>query len=393
MSQPDLLYTSQSQLHAWYHNLLEHLPLSKPKAKVLALFSFALTKARRCTLAIAAQALHQVAKADTLERRFQRFLALGPLDLPACQIALARWTLANWPSGQRIVVLLDETSLQEHLRVMALCLAYKGRALPLCWEVYPSDAVPPPRPTIEALLLRLAQALPEGADVLVQADRGIGCDPQLLRFIDSLGWKYLMRVQGQVRLRLVEPSGAQEVIFAQQILPPSAQQASELRLEEVQAFKKGGWLACVALGLWRPDAKEPWLLLTNCPRVRADAYGLRMWEESAFKDFKSNGWQWQRSRVWDASHAARLWLVMAVGYLLSLSVGAQVLCQEPLRREVTRGRGMRRSVFQVGLRALSRLCYWRCGLGLLERVVLWPTGQAWQEQQLKILLNFKTVVQ
>lgn len=391
MSQPDLVYTTSCQLDAWNQQLLEHLPLSKPKAKALALFSFAMALRKRCTLSDVALALPEAGKADSQERRFQRFLSLGPLKLEACQSALTRWVLQHWPAGERLVLLVDETSLQEHLRVMATAAAYRGRALPLSWQVYASNQVPAPRPCIMELLKRIASELPAGTDVLVQADRGIGCDPELLRFIAGLGWKYLMRVQGQVRLRLAQPGEpAQELIFAQQICPPSAEQASHLSLPEVEAFKKGGWLACRALGLWRPEAKEPWLLVTNCPQVHSEAYGLRMWEEAAFKDFKSNGFQWQRSRVRKPAHAARLWLVMALSYLLALNLGAQTLAKKTLLKQVTRGKGTRRSVFQVGLRALSWLGYWPEALKLLREIRLWPSQSVWSQEQLRIL---KTVVQ
>lgn len=391
MSQPKLVYTCCCQLDAWKQQLLEHLPVSKPKAKALALFSFAMARRKRCTLSEVASALPEAGKADSQERRFQRFLSLGPLDLEACQRALARWVLQHWPVGERLVLLVDETSLQEHLRVMATAAAYRGRALPLSWQVYASNQVPPPRPTIIDLLERIASELPEGTDVLVQADRGIGCDPELLRFIAGLGWKYLMRVQGQVRLRLAPPDeSVQEVIFAQQISPPTAPQASHLSLPEVEAFKTGGWLSCRALGLWRPDAPQPWLLVTNCPQVQSEAYGLRMWEEAAFKDFKSNGFQWQRSRVHQPAHAARLWLVMALSYLLALNLGAQSLAEPALRRQVTRGKATRRSVFQVGLRALSRLGYWPQAMQLLQEICLWPSQRVWSQEQLRIL---KTVVQ
>jgi hypothetical protein len=62
-----------------------------------------------------------------------------------------------------------------------------------------------------------------------------------------------------------------------------------------------------------------------------------MWEELAFRDFKSNGWHWHRSRVWDTAHANRLWLVMALAYAWALSLGTQAAHQRELWREVARG--------------------------------------------------------
>ena len=89
---------------------------------------------------------------------------------------------------------------------------------------------------------------------------------------------------------------------------------------EVQAFKKAGWRRYWALAKWdqshkeprNQGTKEPWLLLTNYPQAEAGWYGMRMWEELGFKDLKSNGWQWQRSRVREPERAERLWLVMAL---------------------------------------------------------------------------------
>jgi hypothetical protein len=39
-------------------------------------------------------------------------------------------------------LLIDETSLQEHLKVMAVGLAYRGRAIPLVWWGYRPEAWP-----------------------------------------------------------------------------------------------------------------------------------------------------------------------------------------------------------------------------------------------------------
>ena len=160
--------------------------------------------------------------------------------------------------------------------------------------------------------------------------------------IQALGWYYLVRVQGQVHLRLAQ---GQEVSFAS--LVSSKGQSWQ---GPVQAFKKAGWLRCWAVGQWRAKHPEPWLLLTNYPPAQGNWYGLRIWEELAFRDFKSTGWQWQRSRVWKPEHANRLWLVMALAYVWMVSLGTRVIRTPKLRRELTRGRAWRRSVFHLGLR-------------------------------------------
>ena len=79
-----------------------------------------------------------------------------------------------------------------------------------------------------------------------------------------------------------------------------------------------------------------------------------MWEELAFKDFKSSGWQWQRSRVWDPEHSNRLWLVMALAYVWVLSLGTQVAHSPYLQAHLSRGKKRRHSFFQLALRFLRR---------------------------------------
>jgi hypothetical protein len=63
-----------------------------------------------------------------------------------------------------------------------------------------------------------------------------------------------------------------------------------------------------------------------------------MWEELAFRDVQSTGWQWQRSHVWDPVPANRLWLAMALAYAWVLSLGTRALGTPAWCRELTRGR-------------------------------------------------------
>lgn len=347
MKQPEILYHWAQEVGKGFGHL------SKPQAFLLAAFSLGLAWAKSCTLTRVAQSLSVLGTLPTVERRLQRFLSNERVDWQQGSVCLARWILP-WvlprpdnPSPRPVVLLVDETALNEYLKVMSVALAYRGRALPLAWWCYPQDQYPLPQVQLIATLLgQVAAALPPQTPVLVEADRGLGCSPGLIQVVVERHWYYLFRVQGLVRLHLQD---GREVTFCQQVPRPG-----RCWSQEVQAFKKAGWLSCRALGYWKVGQEEPWLLLTNWPQATTSEYALRMWEEHAFRDLKSNGFNWQRSRVRQPEHANRLWLIMALAYAWVVSLGTRVLEQAALWRQVAHGAKERISVFQLGLRWLSR---------------------------------------
>ena len=326
--------------------------LTKPQALVLAAFSLGVSLQRSCALHRVAEGLFWLGKPDTVERRLQRWLNNRKFRWKrGCQ-DLSRWIftcLGKLPGPY--VLLVDEVPLQEHLKVMVVALAYQGRALPLAWWAYPQEAMPLGQvKLINTLLSWVAKALPEGAQVLVQADRGIGTSPALIRALEKRHWYFLFRVQGGVRLHLQD---GREVEFARVLQKQGQKWGQPLR-----AFKGAGWLPCRALAWWGRGFKEPWLLVTNCPQAQADDYGYRMWEELAFRDLKSGGFQWHKSKVRDPEHANRLWLVLALAYAWVVSLGELVLEDAQRWQEITRGllehRRHHDSIFSLGLRYLDR---------------------------------------
>jgi hypothetical protein len=323
--------------------------LSKPEASALSAFSLGVARAESCTLSRVAEALPWVGKADTVERRLQRFLDNDKIQLQAGCENLAGWVLSNLIfAGRTLVLLVDETTLAEHLKVMAVSLAYRGRAMPLAWWCYHEEHYPMKQvQLIDTLLGWIAPHIPPGYEVLVQADRGIGTSPALLRCIQQRGWHFLVRVQGTVRIL---PEGQQQSVPFKRLVTRPGQQWSGW----VRAFKKAGWRRCWAIAFWGQGYQEPWLLLTDWQLLQGPAYGWRMWEELGFRDFKSYGWNWQKSHVWDPAHANRLWLVMALAYAWVLSLGTQAAHLLVLRRQVSRGKRLRHSLFVLGLRVLHR---------------------------------------
>jgi hypothetical protein len=72
--------------------------------------------------------------------------------------------------SREYVILVDETKLGEHLKVMLVGLAYQGRCIPLAWMCYP-PGTPGQVNRIEQLLKQVKWEMPADGQVLVQADR------------------------------------------------------------------------------------------------------------------------------------------------------------------------------------------------------------------------------
>lgn len=261
--------------------MLEHMTsLTLPQAKVLSMFSLGMGLAQGCGLAKVAEAVPALGNAATVERRLHRFIRSPRLDWRQAGTELAGWVLRR-PSARGVTVLLvDETHQSDRLRAMVVSVAVEGRAVPVAWWCYRPDEWPMGQvELIRTLLVQVRGVLPEGARVLVEADRGIGTSPDLIRMIEGLGWWYLVRVQGQVRI--VGEDG--ERAYKDLVQAPGQSFRGRVR-----AFKKAGWIDCFAVAMWTERQKEAWLLLTNWPKAEAGWYGVRWYEECAFKDFKGS---------------------------------------------------------------------------------------------------------
>lgn len=346
-------------IREWFVQIRKEMPLGKWQALNLALLSFGIVTARSCTLSLVAEKLWALGKADSIERRLQRFLSNERVAVQKCSIAWTRWVLGHLSScSSRIILLVDETKLADHLSIMVVALAYRKRAIPLSWRCYHQESWPSSQvDLITSLLKQVAQGVPQGVVPLVQADRGIGTSPQLARSIEAMGWHYLLRVQGQCRF-WEDGTQQKEARPVQQMAQRGGRYCGRGQMFKKAAKEKreGGWLQCYVHVKWPARFEEPWCLITNCPYVTATDYAMRVWEEQSFRDLKSGGWQWQRSHVWKPEHAERLVLAMSVAYAFILSLGtAAIRAGKQTMRQITRGHRHQFSVFRLGLRYLSHI--------------------------------------
>jgi len=317
----------QAGLYQWVSTVASHLSyLSQPQATVLGFWTFGMLALGSCGItsvaALLAELLEQ--KENTVRQRLRewyyeadqkRGTQRREIDVTACFAPLLQWVLASWPSDEcRLALALDATTLGQRFTVLAVCVLYRGCAIPVAWQIVSGTQPGAWRPHWLKLFSLLGGALPASWTVIVLADRGLYA-PWLFRHIVRLGWHPFFRINrgGKVRLAM----GGYWRSLNHLVPAPGASWAGQVRCFKNQP------LDCTLLARWELQYADPWLIVTNLVPAAGDAcwYALRAWIECEFKDAKAGGWQWQHTRVTDPDRATRFWLIIAVATLWAVNVG------------------------------------------------------------------------
>lgn len=324
-------------LYQWSKMIDKAFPhLGRWQKLTLALFSYGVVCAQSCTLSKVCQQLTHKAENSSLERRLQRWLANERLVIGRLLECWVGWVLRVWGQAP-LTILIDETKLSDQVAVMMVGLAYHHSAIPLLWRAYDPTDYPEEGQValMNSLLDHLRGLIPAQQAVLLLADRGLGTSPQWQQHLSNTGWPYLLRVQRSTRIRLPnqKPQPLRYLVGYGQRWTGRA-----------QVFKKAGWQWKWVYLVWEVGFAEPWCLFSNQPQLDPWLYAQRAHHECGFRDLKSDGFQWQRSRVWLPAHLERLLLVLALATFWALTEGTKVCHLYPLTR-----RQQRLSVFRLGL--------------------------------------------
>lgn len=236
--------------------------------------------------------------------------------------------------GVRLVV--DETTHTDQTHVLVVGLAYRGVVLPLGVRTWPQTTALPERAywtAVGRLLWDVQALLPPvlRPHVLVLADRGYGV-PTMLDLLAALGWHWVIRVQGQTRLRF--PDGSERALRALvpapgacwtgYTAPPTAAAAADAPAAPLPVFKRAGWRALHVVAAWAAEQAEPWLLVTTLrpTTARLADYAARWAIERLFLAWKSHGWDLEATGVTAPPRLARLLTgyVVATWWLLAAAL-------------------------------------------------------------------------
>ena len=255
--------------------------------------------------------------AQSTQRRFRRWLANRRIEVAPVYGPLIQQALQEWGT-HTLYLALDTSLLWNQYCLMRLSVVYRGRAVPVVWEVLKHGSSSVTHAAYEGLLEAVPPLVPAGIKVVFLADRGFA-DTELLAQLRRLGWHFRIRLKATFSVRRFGQPHCKVDDFA--LAPGRA-----LFLHNVAIT--GAQVGPVSLALARHSCTgESWYIVSDEPTsVQTFAeYGRRFDIEENFLDDKSHGFHLESSLLRDADALTRLCLVLAVATLYLVAQGTQVV--------------------------------------------------------------------
>lgn len=327
------------QLEEWKGVISERFPnLTKPKATVLALWSFGMALAKSCGITsvviILASLLSDskdqkqiMRKENSLRQRLRQWCydakdkngeKREEVNVESCFPFILGWITSLW-KDKHIALAMDATTLSDRLTVLAISVLYRGCAIPVAWKVLKGNTKGSWNKEWLRMLRLLKPGIPESMTVLVLTDRGL-FSRDLFHGIRRRKWHPFMR---RSTLGMFRPACGHYF----QDLTYFAQKPGTCWYGSGTLFKtKNKQVKCVLLAFWEESHKEAWFIITDMQPEDTNVrwYGLRMWIEQSFRTIKRGGWQWHRTRMTDPKRVSRHWLAISVATLWLVCVGGEV---------------------------------------------------------------------
>ncbi len=281
-----------------------------PREK-LAIMVASVVETRSCnTMELAARLPLETARAESRYAWIERFLSAGTIDDMAVMEVMTKRLLSTLSAQNQILVIsLDQTSLDAGRAIAMMSARVGERALPLFWSVKTTkgniaikDYVP--------LLQRLKNCVPEGAGVLVLADRFFG-SPELISACQTHGFHYRIRLKGN--LTLLHDGGELSV-----------DDMARLNLSALMDADLCKSKTITNIGYVHDKGhKEPWFIAMDClpTRTKVLDYGLRWSIEPMFSDCKTRGFRFQDTHLQVTARISRMMLVVAIALTWAVANG------------------------------------------------------------------------
>jgi hypothetical protein len=284
-------------------------------------------------------------KPESRVKRFARWLKNDEITTEVYYVPYAEILLRHL-ALQTLVLVMDGSVVGRGCVALMLHVVYKGRALPLVWQVRQGAKGHFPEDLHIALVKQVHTLLPPGVSVVLLGD-GEFDGTCLQHTMQAYHWSYVVRTGSHITVLWEGDRFRCETVGAC-IKPGTLVALRDVRVTTA-AYGPIMLLCC-----WAKGYKDPLYLLTNLPSAdeACRLYTKRFRIETFFGDQKSRGFHIHQSHVADPTRLARLLIAACLAYLWIIYLGA--LCvQDGWINIIHRSDRCDLSLFQLGLRLLD----------------------------------------
>jgi DDE family transposase len=286
-------------------------------------------------------------KPESRGKRFARWVRNDKITADVYFVPYAKALLTHL-ALQTLGLILDGSVVGRGCVALMMHVVYKGRALPLAWQVRKGKKGHFPEALHIALVRQVYKLIPMEASVVLLGD-GEFDGTRFQHTVQAYHWSYVVRTGSHI---LVEWAGERFrcATVAACIKPGTLVELTEVRVTEA-AYGPVMLLCC-----WAKGYKEPLHLLTNMASAdeACRVYAKRFRIETFFSDQKSRGFHLHQSHLADPMRLSRLLTAACLAYIWIIYLGA--LCeQDGWIRIIHRSDRCDLSLFQLGLRLLEYL--------------------------------------
>jgi hypothetical protein len=225
-------------------------------------------------------------------------------------------TLAS-KNGQTIVLMLDQSKINNGFECLMVALKVRDRAIPIAWQVAETKGAIG-FDVQKRLLDSLHKMIPSGIKVLLTADRFYGTT-SLIEWCQQQEWQYRIRLKSNL---ILNHEGGEI----------KTGDAISLGLTSIKDayFNESNVSTNIGI-LQEPGHAEPWIIAMDCEpsKYKILDYSMRWSIECMFSDFKSRGFGITQTHLKHADRIERLILVLAIAFYWAVSTGMK---PEPEKR-------------------------------------------------------------
>jgi hypothetical protein len=291
---------------------------SLPQVRNQALVTQALAFCPNCHLPILALLLPVPTKRPNLVQRIRRWLANPAVMQSCCYMPLIRPVLAQW-SQRELGLVMDRTDIKDRWSILTLAMAFRHRALPLAWQVLPFGATGAAQQI--ALLKQVQPYLPSQRHVRISfyADSEFrAVDVQ--QYCQSQHWHWQVGLTCSTLFR-------QGTSDWQELRTIPLDRGQRRYLQDVLLSKTHAFGPVNLIADWTHKDDSPRYVATDqCADRHTWRQGRkRFWIEPLFRDWKSYGFDLERSQLVHPERLKTLLLGMTTATLWMFHIGQWVI--------------------------------------------------------------------